>query len=55
MPSNESVKRNLKLIQDDPSKVLGLTVGKKHMPKPGDYIPRAGESYSNGVSDMNCV
>ncbi|KAL6253402.1 hypothetical protein RBB50_001126 [Rhinocladiella similis] len=49
MPSNESVKRNLKLIQHEASKVLGLTVG-KHTPKPGDYIPKADAQTAPSIS-----
>jgi len=41
MPSNRSVKQGLALIESDPSKVLGLVVG-KHEPKPGAFIPKAG-------------
>lgn len=43
MPSNESVKKGLALIEGDKSKVLGLKVG-NHTVEPGQYIPRAGES-----------
>jgi phosphatidylethanolamine-binding protein (PEBP) family uncharacterized protein len=42
MPSNQSVKQGLALIENDPSKVLGLVVG-KHSPKPGAFIPKAGK------------
>jgi len=40
MPANQSVKRGLALVEKDPSKVLGLVVG-KHDVKPGAYIPKA--------------
>jgi len=43
-PANASVKRNLALIESDPSKVLGVTVG-KHTVTPGLYIPRAGNKH----------
>lgn len=43
MPSNQSVKQSLVLIDKDPSKVLGLVVG-EHKPKPGAFIPRSGKS-----------
>jgi phosphatidylethanolamine-binding protein (PEBP) family uncharacterized protein len=41
MPANTSVKRHLALIESDPSKILGLKVG-KHSVTPGLYIPKAG-------------
>ncbi|KAI1074557.1 putative protease inhibitor [Whalleya microplaca] len=41
MPSNNSVKAALSLIETDKSKVLGLTVGKHINVSPGSYIPRA--------------
>lgn len=44
MPSNTKVKPALELIEQDPSKVLGLTVGKHTITEPGQYVPRAGES-----------
>jgi len=40
MPANASIKKGLTLIESDPSKILGLTVG-KHTVTPGLYIPRA--------------
>ena len=46
MPSNQSVKQSLVLIENDSSKVLGLVVG-KHKPKPGAFIPKGGKSASN--------
>lgn len=45
MPSNESVKAGLALIENDKSKVLGVTTG-KHVVEPGLYIPRAGKECS---------
>jgi phosphatidylethanolamine-binding protein (PEBP) family uncharacterized protein len=45
MPSNQSVKQSLALIENDSSKVLGLVVG-EHKPEPGAFIPRAGKSTS---------
>ncbi|KIX01097.1 uncharacterized protein Z518_10163 [Rhinocladiella mackenziei CBS 650.93] len=40
MPVNRSIQQNLILIKNDPSKILGLTIGiGKHNPQPGDYIP----------------
>lgn len=44
MPSNTTVQPALELIKRDPSKILGLTVGKHNVTEPGQYIPRAGES-----------
>lgn len=52
MPANQAVKHGLALIESDPSKVLGLVVG-KHNPKPGDYIPKAGELFQNSAGDEN--
>jgi hypothetical protein len=47
MPANEIVKQSLALIESDPSKILGLVVG-KHNAKPGEYIPKAGKlSYNS--------
>lgn len=43
MPSNTKVNPALELIKQDPSKVLGLTVGKHTITEPGQYVPRAGE------------
>jgi phosphatidylethanolamine-binding protein (PEBP) family uncharacterized protein len=40
MPVNNSVKRSLKTIEKDTSKVLGLKVGGKDV-TPGEYIPKA--------------
>ena len=44
MPSNESVKKALALIEGEngKSKVLGLKVG-KHIVEPGQYAPKAGK------------
>lgn len=50
MPANQAVKQSLALIESDPSKVLGLVVG-KHNPKPGDYIPKAGQLFQNSSVD----
>jgi ribosomal protein L27 len=46
MPSNDSVKKALALIEgaDSKSKVLGLKVGNHLVVEPGQYIPRAGET-----------
>ncbi|KAI1660671.1 putative protease inhibitor [Daldinia decipiens] len=41
MPSNNSVKTALSLIDSDKSKVLGLSVGKHVNVEPGLYIPKA--------------
>lgn len=41
MPPNKSVQAGLELIKKDPSKVLGLTIGKHNITKPGQYVPRA--------------
>lgn len=43
MPSTKSFEVGLELIKKDPSKILGLTVGKHNITEPGQYIPRAGE------------
>lgn len=43
MPSNKSVDYGLDLIKKDPSKILGLTVGKHEITEPGQYVPRAGK------------
>lgn len=43
MPANTKVQPALELIKKDPSKVLGLTVGKHNITEPGQYVPRAGE------------
>jgi hypothetical protein len=43
MPSNTSVQVGLKLIENDPSKVLGLVVGEHSITLPGQYVPRAGK------------
>jgi len=42
MPANNSVKRNLELIEKDTSKVLGLKLGSKDV-TPGMYVPKAGK------------
>lgn len=43
MPSNDkSVETALKLLKQDRSKMLGLTVGKHNITEPGQYVPRAG-------------
>lgn len=44
MPANKSVKTAFSLIENDNSKILGLTVG-KHNVKPGQFIPKAGKSF----------
>lgn len=44
MPPNKSVQAGLELIKKDPSKVLGLSIGKHSITEPGQYVPRAGES-----------
>ncbi|ROV95193.1 hypothetical protein VMCG_08602 [Cytospora schulzeri] len=41
MPSNKSIQAGLDLIKKDPSKVLGLTVGKHNITEPGQYVPRS--------------
>ncbi|KAK9240888.1 phosphatidylethanolamine-binding protein [Lipomyces kononenkoae] len=41
MPVNASVNTALSLIENDNSKILGLTVGKHNNVVPGQYIPRA--------------
>ncbi|KUI63482.1 Carboxypeptidase Y inhibitor [Cytospora mali] len=41
MPSNKSVQAGLELLKKDPSKVLGLTIGKHNITEPGQYVPRA--------------
>ncbi|KAE8159876.1 phosphatidylethanolamine-binding protein [Aspergillus tamarii] len=41
MPKNRSVKAALALIDQDPTKILGLTVGSHANVKPGQYIRRA--------------
>lgn len=41
MPENRSVKAALALIED-PTKILGMTVGPHADVKPGQYIPKAG-------------
>jgi hypothetical protein len=43
MPSSQSAEKALKLISNDKSKVLGLTVGKHHV-TPGQHVPKAGKS-----------
>lgn len=43
MPSNKSVETALSLIENDKTKVLGLTVGNHREIQPGQYIPRAGQ------------
>ena len=43
MPSNASIKQALKLIEDDKSKVLGLTLGNKSITT-GEFVPKAGTS-----------
>lgn len=48
MPPNKSVQAGLELIKKDPSKVLGLTIGKHNITEPGQYVPRAGESLTSG-------
>ncbi|KAK9321082.1 phosphatidylethanolamine-binding protein [Lipomyces orientalis] len=40
MPANESVNTALSLIENDKSKILGLTVGKYNV-VPGQFIPRS--------------
>lgn len=47
MPSENSVKAALSLIENDKSKILGLTVGSHQNVQPGDYIPRAGKHLNN--------
>ena len=42
MPDKKSVEDAIALIKDDPSKVLGLTVG-THKVTPGQEIAKAGE------------
>lgn len=54
MPANTQVKPALELIEQDSSKVLGLTVGGKHsITTPGQYVPRVGEfgTWKNGQLD----
>ncbi|KAI1410304.1 putative protease inhibitor [Hypoxylon sp. FL1857] len=41
MPSNNSVKTAMSLIENDKSKVLGLSIGKHTNIQPGDHIPKA--------------
>ncbi|RAL08028.1 YbhB/YbcL family Raf kinase inhibitor-like protein [Aspergillus homomorphus CBS 101889] len=41
MPSNKSIKRSLALIENDESKILGLSVGTHRNVQPGQYIPKA--------------
>ncbi|KAI1208350.1 putative protease inhibitor [Annulohypoxylon truncatum] len=41
MPSQKSVKAALSLIENDKSKVLGVSVGKVANIQPGQYIPKA--------------
>lgn len=43
MPSNTHVNAGLSLIENDKTKILGLTVGNHQNVQPGQYIPRAGE------------
>lgn len=45
MPSKTQVTAALSLIEHDRTKVLGLTVGNYQNIQPGQYIPRAGESF----------
>jgi hypothetical protein len=47
MPTDQHVSAALSLIENDKSKVLGLTVGKHHNVQPGDYIPRGGKGLKN--------
>lgn len=44
MPANKSVQRALSLIENDKSKILGLSVGPHTNVQPGTYIPRAGKA-----------
>jgi phosphatidylethanolamine-binding protein len=43
MAENSSVETALSLIQEDPSKILGLKFG-SHEVKPGEVLPRAGKA-----------
>ncbi|KAF2234990.1 PEBP-like protein [Viridothelium virens] len=49
MPSNTSVKQGLKLIEDDKSKVLGLTVGNRSI-STGEFVPKADAQSAPEVS-----
>jgi hypothetical protein len=42
MPDKKSVEAALSLIKNDPSKVLGLTLGTRNV-TPGQEIPKVGE------------
>lgn len=48
MPANTSLDRSLKLIADDDTKILGLTVG-THSVTPALFIPKAG-SFSKSAT-----
>ncbi|KAE8391454.1 phosphatidylethanolamine-binding protein [Aspergillus alliaceus] len=50
MPENRTVKTALSHIDQDPSKVLGLTVGPHTNIKPGQYIPKADAQSPPGLT-----
>ena len=43
MPSNESIKKTVSLIENDKSKVLRFNMGKHANVETGKYIPKAGK------------
>lgn len=54
---NESIESALAMIKNDPSKVLGLTIGKHKLTTPGQLIPKAGKYlpsllFTNSLTDI---
>ncbi|KAI1373966.1 putative protease inhibitor [Hypoxylon crocopeplum] len=54
MPGTSNIKAALSLIENDKSKVLGLTVGKHSNVQPGQYIPKA-EAQSEPVLSFSSL
>lgn len=46
MPSNKKLDAAFELIKKDPSKLLGLTIGKHTIAEPGQFVPKAGKTNS---------
>lgn len=55
MPANKGVTAALDLIAKEPSKVLGLTIGGHKIEKPGQFVPKAGTSFSLVHRSIHCL
>lgn len=43
MPSNKNLDAAFELLKKDPSKTLGVTIGKHTIADPGQFVPKAGQ------------